>query len=93
MRQYDAVIYGSYGFTGQLIIRECREKGLNVLLSGRDHVKLSEQSNASGFPYEAANLEDPAALKGVLRKASIVIHCAGPFGTTAAKMADACLDT
>ena len=93
MRQYDAVIYGSYGFTGKLIIRECREKGLNVLLSGRDHLQLREQSETSGFPYEAADLEDPAALKSVLQKASIVIHCAGPFSTTAAKMADACLDT
>src|SRR5687768_8341533 len=93
MRQYDTVIYGSYGFTGKLITCECREKGLKVLLSGRDHLKLRDQSEASGYPYEAVDLEDPAVLKGVLQKASIVIHCAGPFSATAATMADACLDT
>lgn len=93
MRQHDAVIYGSYGYTGSLITKESKSKGLRILLSGRDPSKLKQQSEMTGYPFEVCTIDDPAALKGLLAKAEIVIHCAGPFRTTAAQMVHACMET
>lgn len=92
MRQYDIVIYGSYGYTGSLITNECKSKGLKVLLSGRDPSKLRDQSATTGYPFEACSLDDHAGLRGLLAKSAIVIHCAGPFQTTAEQILLACLD-
>lgn len=90
MREYQAVIYGSYGYTGALITRECKRKGLKVLLSGRDGSKLAEQSSMVGYPFEACDIDD-AALTDVVAKARLVLHCAGPFQFTAKAMVEACL--
>ncbi len=35
----------------------------------------------------------PPALKNLLKKGAVVIHCGGPFQYTAKAMADACLET
>lgn len=90
-RKFDVVIYGSYGYTGTLITKRCREQGLNALLSGRNEVRLAGQSSSTGFPYEACELQDQARLQAMLRKAHIVLHCAGPFQYTAKEMIEACL--
>jgi short subunit dehydrogenase-like uncharacterized protein len=91
MREYHAIIYGSYGYTGKLIAQECKATGLNVLLSGRDGVKLKSQAAETGFPFEVCDLDDSTALVRLLGKADLVIHCAGPFQTTAQQMIEACL--
>lgn len=93
MRQHEAVIYGSYGYTGSLIVKECKFKGLKIMLSGRDPSKLKQQSEMIGYPFEVCSIDDPTALKRLLAKAEIIIHCAGPFQTTATQMVNACLET
>jgi short subunit dehydrogenase-like uncharacterized protein len=93
MRQYEVVIYGSYGYTGSLIAHECKAKGLKVLLSGRNASLLRDQSTITGFPFEVCSIDDPAGLRALLAKSALVIHCAGPFQTTAEQMLLACLDT
>ncbi len=93
MRQYEVIIYGSYGYTGKLIVDECKAKGLNILLSGRNSRKLKVQSEATGYPLENVDIEDDEALVHLLRKGKLVINCAGPFQMTARQMADACLKT
>jgi short subunit dehydrogenase-like uncharacterized protein len=92
MRNYPIVIYGSYGYTGQLIVDECKAKNLTVLLSGRDGVKLKTQSDQSGFPFETVNISDTSALITLLKKAQLVIHCGGPFQFTAKQMVEACME-
>lgn len=92
MRPYHAVIYGAYGYTGQLITEECRRKNLNILLSGRDATQLRRLSEATDFAYEPCDLNAPSALATLLGKGQIVIHCAGPFHATARQMIDACLE-
>jgi short subunit dehydrogenase-like uncharacterized protein len=93
MREYEVVIYGSYGYTGKLIAEECKAKRLKILLSGRDGAKLKQQSESTGYPFEQTDVNDPLALKQLLGKARLVIHCAGPFQTTAKQMVNACLET
>jgi short subunit dehydrogenase-like uncharacterized protein len=92
MREYEVIIYGAYGYTGKLIAQACKAKGINVLLSGRNGSKLRQQSEATGYPFETADLDNQSALVQLLRKGKLVIHCGGPFQTTAKQMVDACLN-
>jgi len=87
------ILYGSYGYTGKLIAKECKAKNLNVILAGRNKEALQKQSTETGFPFEVVDVADANALKALLSKGKLVIHCAGPFRHTAKAMADACLET
>jgi short subunit dehydrogenase-like uncharacterized protein len=93
MRNYQIILYGSYGYTGRLIAEECRALSMGVLLSGRDPVKLKLQSEHSGYPFEVADINDRPALLNLLKKGKLIIHCGGPFQFTARQMAEACLET
>lgn len=92
MRNYQIVIYGSYGYTGQLIVDECKAHNLEVLLSGRNESKLKAQSDQSGYRFETVDIDDHKALVTLLAKVSLVIHCGGPFQFTAKQMVNACLE-
>ncbi|HWA33346.1 MAG TPA: saccharopine dehydrogenase NADP-binding domain-containing protein [Cyclobacteriaceae bacterium] len=87
------VVYGSYGYTGKLIVKECHAKNLNVILAGRNEQELKKQSLESGYSYEVVDSGDLKALKVLLLPATVVIHCGGPFRYTAKAMSDACLAT
>lgn len=93
MRAHTLIVYGSYGYTGQLVVAECKRKDINVILTGRDAQKLQQQSNESGYPFEVVDVHDAHALKALLAKGIAVIHCAGPFQHTAQAMVEACLQT
>lgn len=87
------IVYGSYGYTGKLIVEECRKKNLEIILSGRNKEALQQQSDASGYPLVVVDINDQAGLVHLLNQGAVVIHCGGPFRHTAQKMADACLQT
>lgn len=87
------ILYGSYGYTGKLIAKECKAKNLNVILAGRNREALQKQSEETGYPFEVLEIQDNKALTNLLLKGSLVIHSAGPFRHTAKLMADACLET
>ncbi|MBL7848633.1 MAG: saccharopine dehydrogenase NADP-binding domain-containing protein [Cyclobacteriaceae bacterium] len=87
------VVYGSYGYTGKLIVDLCREKKLQVILAGRNADALSAQGMESGYPYQVVDSGDLEALKKLLEPAAVVIHCGGPFKHTARTMAEACFAT
>jgi short subunit dehydrogenase-like uncharacterized protein len=87
------IVYGSYGYTGQLIIDECKAKGMEVILSGRNSQALRDQSLQTGYPFEVVDIHDSPALCKLLDKGSLVIHAAGPFQFTAQLMVEACLKT
>lgn len=85
------VIYGSYGYTGNLIAELASKSGLNVILSGRDDQKLTEQSARLGLSYRRASLNSNDEMDHLLSNADVVIHCAGPFVRTWKQMAEACI--
>lgn len=87
------IIYGSYGYTGTLIVQECKAKNLNVILAGRKREALQQQHEQTGYPFEVLDVNDKPALLGLLQKGSMVLHCGGPFIYTAKAMVDACLET
>ena len=85
------LIYGSYGFTGNLIARLAVQRGLRPILAGRDPQRLATQAVELGLEHVAFSLDDRAASQRALQTAAVVLHCAGPFVHTSRPMADACL--
>lgn len=87
------VVYGSYGYTGTLIVERCKERSLQVVLAGRNQEALEKQSQQTGYAYQVVDSGDIEGLKRLLEPVTVVIHCGGPFKHTAATMAEACLAT
>ncbi|MGI2329114.1 saccharopine dehydrogenase family protein [Planococcus sp. YIM B11945] len=84
------LIYGAYGYTGELIAREAKERGMRPVLAGRNPDKLKPlcdelQLEARVFPVDANAAEN-------LSDIALVLHCAGPFKKTSAPMIEACLE-
>jgi len=92
-RDSTIILYGSYGYTGQLIAKECKSRGLHVLLAGRRKAPLEKQAGEMGYPFQVVDINDTVGLKNLLEKGSVVIHCAGPFQFTARSMVEMCLST
>ncbi|MDP1780103.1 MAG: saccharopine dehydrogenase NADP-binding domain-containing protein, partial [Anaerolineales bacterium] len=87
------LIYGSYGYTGQLIVEQAVKVGLKPLLAGRDEKQLRAQAEKFGLEYRAFSMDDTAALDSALLEVDAVLHCAGPFVLTFRQMAEACIRT
>jgi short subunit dehydrogenase-like uncharacterized protein len=87
------LIYGSYGYTGQLIVDQALKEGLRPILAGRNKKKLIQQAEKYNLEYRVFALHENAILDSVLQGVDAVLHCAGPFVQTFHQMAEACLRT
>jgi short subunit dehydrogenase-like uncharacterized protein len=87
------LIYGSYGYTGQLIVEQAVQNGLRPILAGRDAAKVRAQAEACGLEYRIFDLNETDKLDAALLEVEAVLHCAGPFVLTFRQMAEACLRT
>ena len=87
------LLYGSYGYTGQLIVEHALGQGLRPILAGRNKQKLMAQAEKHSLEYRAFALSDTAVMDSVLQGVEAVLHCAGPFVHTFRPMAEACLRT
>ncbi|QGN06062.1 saccharopine dehydrogenase [Halorhabdus sp. CBA1104] len=84
------LIYGAYGYTGELVAREAVDRGLDVVLGGRNGTKtrgLAFQLDVDSRVFPVA--EARHNLDGI----DAVLNCAGPFNKTADPMVEACLAT
>ncbi|HEY8570027.1 saccharopine dehydrogenase family protein [Microbulbifer sp.] len=91
MNNKQILIYGAYGYTGELIARKAVARGLKPILSGRSAAKLQPLANELGLAAIAVSLDDEDVLARTLRDVAVVIHCAGPFSATAEPMMRACI--
>ena len=87
------LIYGSYGYTGQLIVERALSEGVRPVLAGRNERKLRAQAEAYSLDCRAFPLRDTPKLDAALQEVDAVLHCAGPFIHTYRPMAEACLRT
>jgi len=87
------LVYGSYGYTGNLIVEQTVKEGLRPLLAGRDEKLLRAQAEKFGLEYRAFSIDNTAALDSALLEVDAVLHCAGPFVLTFRQMAEACIRT
>ena len=80
------LIYGAYGYTGELIARQAVADGQKPILAGRDAARVLALASELGLPHRSFSLATPD-----LANISLVLNCAGPFSATAAPMIAACL--
>lgn len=85
------LIYGAYGYTGELITRYAVERGFKPVLAGRNEAKVAELAAKHGLEHRAFALDDTAELDAALNEVDVVLHCAGPFSLTSQPMVEACL--
>ena len=89
----DFLLYGSYGYTGNLIAEHAVREGLHPLLAGRDETRLRAQAERLHLDFCVLPLTDRSALEDSLRATKLVVHAAGPFVLTWRNMVEACLRT
>ena len=80
-REFDVIVYGASGFTGQLIAEYLAERygvgqGLRWALAGRSEAKIREaacESDLSGeIPVITADSADQAALKDMVERTRVL---------------------
>ncbi len=87
------MLYGAYGFTGELIAEAAVRHGLTPILSGRSMEKLAPLAERLDLDPVVIDLQDETRLKDVLNEIEVVLNVAGPFVHTARPIIQACLDT
>jgi short subunit dehydrogenase-like uncharacterized protein len=82
------MIYGAYGYTGELIAREALRRGQRPILAGRSEQKLLPLAKELGLEHRAFDVAQAIeALAGV----TVLLNCAGPFAATVRPFVEACL--
>jgi len=84
------LLYGAYGYTGELIAREAVDRDLDVIVAGRNGTKtrgvgIQLGTESRVFPADEAGYN----LDGV----DAALNCAGPFVETYEPFVEACLET
>lgn len=86
------MIYGAYGYTGELIARQAIARGHRPLLAGRRRDALDKVARELDLPSVCVSLDEPVRLREALARVAVVCHAAGPFTQTSVPMLEACLD-
>lgn len=86
------LLYGAYGYTGELVAREAVDRGLDPILAGRDGDALRELGRELRCSVREFGLAIPETVADSVRDVEAVLNCAGPFAATAAPLVDACLE-
>ena len=86
----DFLIYGSYGYTGDLIARGAARQDMKPLLAGRNPDKLDAQAQDLKLEKRAFSLDESAKLAAALNEVQVVLNCAGPFSHTADRIVAGC---
>lgn len=85
------MIYGANGYTGELIAREAKVRGLNPILAGRNEKAIISLAEELGFDSRIFNLSDQINTISQLYDVQLVLNCAGPFSATSQQMITACI--
>lgn len=85
----DLLVYGAYGYTGELVARRAVDSGLSPVLAGRRASELQPLADELDCEHRAFDLEGDVT--AAVEDVSVVAHCAGPFVHTYEPMVEACL--
>lgn len=83
------LIYGAYGYTGELIAREACDRSLDIVVAGRNGTKTRGLGIELGVE---SRVFDPEEAGSYLDDIDAVLNCAGPFASTYGPIVSACLD-
>ncbi|PSQ34383.1 saccharopine dehydrogenase, partial [Halobacteriales archaeon SW_10_66_29] len=84
------LLYGAYGYTGELIAREAVDRDLDVIVAGRNGTKTRGVGIQLGTESRVFPAEDAADNLGGVDAA---LNCAGPFVETYEPFVEACLES
>ncbi len=87
------VLYGANGYTGELIAREAKKRGMSPILAGRNPQAIERLGQELGCATRVFTLTDPATVQRQLTGVRIILLCAGPFSATSQVVLEACKRT
>jgi len=85
------MIYGANGYTGRLIAREAKRRGLKPILAGRSAESVQQLATELDLEFRVFGLEEATGIVRGIDDCRLVLHCAGPFSKTSQPMISACL--
>jgi short subunit dehydrogenase-like uncharacterized protein len=102
-RQYDVVLFGATGFTGQLTaeyLARAAGTGTRWALAGRNQAKLEDvrrklasiDAACAELPLLHADVTDPASIAAVAESTKVVITTVGPYIHYGEPLVKACAD-
>ncbi|MES2989687.1 MAG: saccharopine dehydrogenase NADP-binding domain-containing protein [Pseudomonadota bacterium] len=98
-REFDIIVYGATGFTGRLVAEYLAANYSDVkwAMAGRSLTKLQEVRDEIGAPADTplltANADDPASLKAMTARATVIITTVGPYQLYGEPLLAACVET
>jgi short subunit dehydrogenase-like uncharacterized protein len=97
---YDVIVYGATGYTGRLVaeyIATAYPTGVRWAMAGRSLTKLeevrAEMGIAADVPLLVANADDPASLRAMCERTTVVISTVGPYQLYGSDLVAACAAT
>jgi short subunit dehydrogenase-like uncharacterized protein len=87
------LIYGAYGYTGELIAREAVERGHEPILAGRTAGKLDPLADELDCERRRFGLDQRPGVVRALNDVDLVVNCAGPFARTYEPLVEAAIET
>ena len=100
-REFDLIVYGASGFTGQLIAeylaqRYSADSKLRWALAGRNAEKIAAVVAAAGLPDSlpiiAADSSDRDALRALVARTQVVLSAVGPYQLYGSALVAACAE-
>ena len=86
------MIYGANGYSGALIAKEAKAKGMHPILAGRNEVLVKKLADELGLGYRIFGLNDIDQITPHISNITLLLNCAGPFSVTSEPLINACLN-
>ena len=100
-REFDVIVYGASGFTGQLIAeylaaRQGDNGQLRWALAGRNAHKIHAMAAESGLPVDlpiiATDSSDDVSVRALVERTSVILTAVGPYQLYGSTMVKACAE-
>jgi hypothetical protein len=90
----EVIVFGGYGTFGRQVVRALVERGVNVVVAGRDRAQAEALARSLQPAQSAmvADLSQPESCLAAVRGKAVAIHCAGPFRNCGHGLLEACLE-
>lgn len=96
-REFDVVVLGATGVTGRNVVaylqQRCEQTGLRWASAARDASKLARVLDECGgtAPSIHADVRNPASLRAMAERATVVVNLVGPYARYGDPVVDACI--
>lgn len=95
-REFDVVLLGATGYTGQLVADHLAEHGggARLALAGRNRERLQQVSSKlpSSLPLLVGDSQDPAFVSQLAQRTKVVCTTVGPYSLYGERLVAACAD-